>query len=172
MDKNSKISKKDYVVIKQLPDAGVGTVVKWQDKAQHYVYKKSIPTWDEQLQTKVVHNVLTKEQVQENKEFFAPVEERYILGIDPYPDPSRSKKSTNISNSELKEQVKSAKKEVEYHKDRASFFELATKKHSKNETHYRESLHEAHALIGRLIHYIEGRVDKVNISEYFEKPNW
>ncbi len=151
------MKQKDYVVVKQLPDAGVGTVVKWQEKSQHYVYKKSIPTWDEQLQTKIVHNVLTKEQVQDNLEFFAPIDRKYISGIDPFPDPSKLK--------EIQDEEESQRKRASYWEDRVS-------EYKKNEKHYRESLYEAHALIGRLIHYIEGRVDKVNISEYFEKPNW
>lgn len=164
--------KQDYVIVKQLPDAGVGTIIKWDEERQAYIYPKSVPVSDALEGSEWVENALSKEQVQDNKEFFAPMDKAYMAGVDPLYG-NRSKYNGPLGPpSNQAEALKDANSEEKRQRNIASRWEEIARKNQEKEKHYRESLKEAHALIGRLIHYIEGRVDKVNISKYFDKPNW
>ena len=56
--------KETYVVIKRLPDAEVGTEVKWDEEENVYYYKKSVCTSPNDI------SILKEEQVIEFPEFF------------------------------------------------------------------------------------------------------
>lgn len=55
----------NYVVIKRLPDADIGTGVIWDGAIQGYVYQRNTAS------TGYVDAILTKEQVVNNHDFFA-----------------------------------------------------------------------------------------------------
>lgn len=153
----------DYVVVKQLPDAGVGTIVHWDKNKNCYWYGKSV--WVSPHK----YNYLSSGSVRQNTEFFAPIDKYRQTKRDP-DALGISEKDKSIGNPA--EDFKETKDKLESAKKRAKFWEKTAKEYKQEAEKYREYLKNAHALIGRIIHFIEGRVDKINISKFFEEEKW
>lgn len=146
---------KNYVVIKQLPDAGIGTLVHWDEGKNCYWYQKSVWVSPDR------YNYLSSGSVRGNSEFFAP-----------YEKDSQSYDSEPIKQESESHEEQRLKEKFDAERKRAIFWEDTAKKTDKDVREYREALKNAHAIIGRIVHYIEGRVESVNISKYFKEKEW